>query len=165
MIYGVAFWAQFQTLIPWLIRKPKHLAWLQSMLAPLQTLNAALVAYVTKLRYESTATGQVIFIEKLLNDRFDNSLRRIALYDGTVQTSPTVFNTSEVWQTTTTIWNRTESGTTAPTVWNLVESHQQIDCYVVIPTALNPKSDQIKALVSQYIMAGVRYKVQNGLPF
>lgn len=67
--------------LPPILRKPKILAWLKSLFAPIQTLKTSILAYFTYARREIRMNGQVIVLENYLNDTFDSVLRRIKIFD------------------------------------------------------------------------------------
>ena len=64
-------------LLPTFLRKPKMIAWLKSLLFPLNEKHQEFLSYVDDKRYELDFTGQVISLERLLNDKYDNVDRRI----------------------------------------------------------------------------------------
>lgn len=64
-------------LMPSFLRKPRHFAWLKAILNPIKNLYAGFLVYRDEQIYEAYLTGQTIQLERLLNDLFDNSLRRI----------------------------------------------------------------------------------------
>jgi len=60
-----------------------QLGWLESLLSPLKTVNESFVSWVTSKRVELTYNGQTIHLERMLNDIFDSSLRRIKIIHST----------------------------------------------------------------------------------
>jgi len=69
-------------LIPATLFQPKMFAWCKSLVAPISSLHGFFLAFRKQKNYELAITGQVCLLEKLLNDKFDNSLRRIFITDG-----------------------------------------------------------------------------------
>ena len=63
-------------LLPALLRKPRLLAWLGALLAPLQQLYAAFLLYAEAARIELSYNGQVMVMQGMLNEGFDPDLRR-----------------------------------------------------------------------------------------
>lgn len=59
----------------------KQMAWVRVLVSAVQTLHAQLLTYVDATRYRMQMTGQVIYLEHLLNDRLDPTDRRIRIAD------------------------------------------------------------------------------------
>ncbi len=76
-----------KTLIPRKIRGQNLVAMLGAMLIPIQSINNKFVQWAKELRYKLSFTGQVIYLEHILNDVFDPVNRLIYIDD------PTVINT------------------------------------------------------------------------
>lgn|SRR5690606_25589217 len=64
------------------LRKPKVMAWLYAFIRPIVTLHTTWKQYRESNIYKLTHNGQVCYLRKALNDRFDPELRRIYI-DGT----------------------------------------------------------------------------------
>ncbi len=64
-------------------QKNRHMHWVECMLRPLVYVNASLVNFVFHIRYRLSITGQVIYLEKYLNDLHDPTLREIYISDDT----------------------------------------------------------------------------------
>lgn len=67
--------------LPTFLRKEKHLSWLKVLFTPFVWLKNSFLAYITKARNEQMQNGQVIRLETLLNDLYDNDFRRIRIAD------------------------------------------------------------------------------------
>lgn len=156
----VDFKANFQYLIPLQVRGAKFVAWLGSMLAPLQSLNATFKAWGDGQRYNLQFTGQVVYLERILNDLFDNSLRRIYIADPAGQYAVTTFLWNRIEaQATTYFYNKAEAAT-APTVRNRSEVFVALTDFVVkIPASLNVTltKNQMKKIINRYRQAGKQY--------
>lgn len=63
--------------IPWALRKPNRIAWINSMHAYLFLINDKFKAFVLEVRYKLQINGQKIYLEHYLNDLFDDTQRRI----------------------------------------------------------------------------------------
>lgn len=66
-----------QRVIPRWWRRVRMMAWLRVLIWPVMQLHAAFKAYRLSTLYDMRITGQVIYLERALNDRFDNVARRI----------------------------------------------------------------------------------------
>ncbi len=79
--YNLTPWRVATQLLPPALRKPRLLAWMRAVVAPLEVLTSQLVGLVDRSRYHLNLTGQVIYLEHYLNDLFDPSQRRIYIDD------------------------------------------------------------------------------------
>lgn len=66
-------------LLPTPLRLRRQWAWLKVLIYPISTAYQVFLNYRDQQLYESYLTGQTIQLQRLLNDRFDNSLRRIVI--------------------------------------------------------------------------------------
>lgn len=69
-------------LLPRAIRKPKFYAWFKALFKPSENLHTSFRAFRRQSNYKIDHTPQVFSIEKVLNDAFDQQLRRIYIQDG-----------------------------------------------------------------------------------
>lgn len=63
-------------------RKHTLLSWLHALLAPVKRLYMEFLVYRNRVNYQMYHTGQVVYLEKVLNDRFDPAKERIRIQDG-----------------------------------------------------------------------------------
>jgi hypothetical protein len=77
-----------QRMLPVWWRKPRMLAWLQVLVSQVQQLHGTFLALRDLTLYDMRLNGQTMYLEKGLNDRFDDDERRI--YIETVE-DPTQF--------------------------------------------------------------------------
>lgn len=82
-------------LIPYFLRQPKLLAYFKSICKPLIDINDSFKSTVEDIEYCLTITGQKIYLEKLLNDCFDEYLRRIRIRNNNPNKFLYVYNNSE----------------------------------------------------------------------
>src|SRR5690606_15477534 len=68
--------------VPSFERLKTRMQWLQLMLSEVRKHWDSFVVYRSAKLYDVNHTGQVIYLEKALNDAFDNTLRRIYIDDG-----------------------------------------------------------------------------------
>ena len=162
---GLNFKEGMKTLIPIPIRGVKMVDWIGALLAPLQTLNDDFATWAGTTRYELKFTGQVVYIEHVLNDSFDNALRRIYITDpsGTFVLTVFLFNAVEQ-QAQTYYYNKAENSTANPVHRNLSEVFTTADDFIVkIPDSLNVPLTvaQMRKLINRYRAAGKRYSFSN----
>ena len=71
----------WQNLVQWQMpmwmRRPRMLAWLFVLIHEVQTLHAAYLIYRSRSLYALQITGQTVYLEKALNDRWDFLARGI----------------------------------------------------------------------------------------
>jgi|GEM_PF-195368 hypothetical protein len=81
-IYNINWNSLTALLLPTFLRGPKMLAWLNSLVYPIQLLHAQFLEYRLDAIYRIEHTPQVYAIEKVLNEEFDDVLHRIYIEDG-----------------------------------------------------------------------------------
>lgn len=69
-------------LLPLLLRKAAHVAWLSVLVTPWKLLHSSFMIKRNDWRYQLTHTPQVFSLENVLNDSFDSEQRRIYIVDG-----------------------------------------------------------------------------------
>lgn len=153
-------------LLPPFLRQNRLKGFLKAFNKHLQTLYNELNAYRARKSYEMSINGQVMWIERMLNDYYDNLLRRIYIID--------VNN-----DTTTYLYNKAEN-ITPPYIYNKVENAPKtyiqlsVDASnyafrVQVPYALyvqliaNNEAllNQMKANINKYKVFGVNYVIQS----
>ncbi len=138
-----------------------HLAWIKSMLAPLQSLNVRLVDFVEDVRYHMHLTGQVIYLEHYLNDLFDPAERRIYIEDDTPTLPVHLFNKADGLSLT--IYNKADAEPPL-FIYNAADFVSQFDFIVFVPSAISLTStftSQASAAINRYKQAGKRYNFEN----
>jgi hypothetical protein len=159
MNFFLNFKEAFKYLIPAQIRGVKNVDWIGALLAPIQSLNVLFNEYVLGTRYDLSFNGQVVYLEHVLNDMFDDVSRRIYIDDPSGQQvyTPYVFNRVEQ-QPPLIVTNKSEALPT-PFLYNTPELVVSTDFVVNVPTSvLNATvQNQMKALINKYRIAGKRY--------
>lgn len=79
MIYLWNFIMWVAQLLPPIIRKPKSIAWVNVLIDPIKVLHTDFIAFRLVMIKKLRINGQTIVLENLLNDMFDNTLRRITI--------------------------------------------------------------------------------------
>lgn len=161
MNLNVNFFNLIQLLIPEKIRKPKHLAWLDSLLRPLQTLNAEFVAWAGVQRDVLAYNGQVLYLERILNNEFDPDDRSIYIDDPDVYIEDNFVHNKVEPIPTLFIYNKAEVQPILP-IYNLSEVAENVDFVVFIPTGINTDADKtaMSAIINRYRAAGKRFKFE-----
>lgn len=81
--------------LPGFLRTIVRVKWLQVLLKPLHTVHQSFIAFSEEQRYKLSHNSQVIYLEAVLNDRFDNVLRRIRIINQKVWEPLYVYDTSD----------------------------------------------------------------------
>ena len=139
----------------------KIIAFVEVLLSPLQSIQDAYDVFITAKRYELSFNGQVQYLEHILNDQFDNTLRRISITDPASlgNESPYIFNFVDNAPTLI-IFNIGDSGlANSPRFFNTVDLTVQYDFVLNVPTALNPLLNAIKKLCDSYKEASKIYQI------
>lgn len=143
---------------PYILRKTKLLALMESVALPIQTLVFAFLVYVETTRYNLKITGQTIVLQNYLNDKMDFIQRRIIIIHPQI--------------TQNFIWNKTENQSpdfvsfkneiySSPFVKNKNENINGIADFVVkIPLDISLQIPKIKAFIENYKLAGKTYQIQ-----
>lgn len=69
------------SMLPIVLRKPTTIGLLNAMITPVMVLQGLFNEFRRQTSYDLSINGQVCFLQKMLNDRFDVSLRRITIED------------------------------------------------------------------------------------
>jgi hypothetical protein len=67
---------------PFKWRKPDYMALQDSFNTPVNSLHSQFLYYRNYINYQLSITPQVVYLEKMLNDRYDVVLRRIVIEKG-----------------------------------------------------------------------------------
>jgi hypothetical protein len=145
------------------LRGGKMAAWLRIIVYPIQFISDKFDAFALDKREELRYNGQVIYLEKLLNDRFDNNLRRITITDPTasVVPLPVVFRIEDdAWFNSVVInnWGQSLASDTF-LIFNYADVQTQFDFVVNVPNALSPYTGVIDGLVKQYKEASKVFQI------
>lgn len=82
MWYQIDFYKWAVLLLITRLRKPKMIAFVKSLVAPIVNLHQAFLKKQASDEFILNHNGQVCYLRKALNDLFDNNLRRIRIGDG-----------------------------------------------------------------------------------
>ena len=161
MNLGLNFKTVFSYLVPYQLRKSRTVEWIGALLQPLQSLNDGFVEWAADVRYFLAFNGQVVYLEHVLNDTFDNSLRRIYIDDpaGNIAITTYVHNKVEQ-QPPLYLYNVDDASNENPLVYNQAELFVSDDDFIVyVPVGIfNPTVEvQMRDLIDQYRIAGKRY--------
>jgi hypothetical protein len=109
------------------------------------------------VRYELSFNGQVIYLEKLLNQTFNNDGDEIYIEDGPV-TETYIYNENELNEETY-LTNEDEAGTEVYLYNEDESSGTEIGFIVNVPSSLPINEPQLIALINAYKLAGISYTI------
>jgi hypothetical protein len=165
-------------------RVPVRVAWLEALLETLDvTLNTVQQSYLDKIR-EIAYSGQTAQLEKMLNDYFDTSLRRIYIRHNLLisdilwlaaEEQSDTYLYSEVEYLAGTAGEAGTSGLISQEYWNLegedpgliiggtdgtagTSGEVEVDFEIVAPSSLMANETQMRAYVIRYVQAGRRFR-------
>ncbi len=154
-IYTVDFRKLADWMLPTFLRKPKLLAYLKALLKPVINLYNDFKMFRSDILYKINHNGQVVYLQKVLNDRFDNIQRRIYITDGIIN-EPTYIYTHEedkpVYLGTKYIYTREEL------------KFKDVDFVVILPLDLVLSSEEevrVNSLLKYYKLASKTYRIIN----
>lgn len=138
-------------------RKEKIAILLKAMLYAVGQVHSSFLTYRKAKIYQLTITPQVCYLERMLNDRYDSSLRRIYISDAVWHLPLFVYMEAEnkpvpVYQT---------SEAKPVTVWTEGESGVALNDFVVfVPIGLQYNSAEMRSLIDSYKLFGTKYTIQ-----
>lgn len=137
-------------------RKTNFIAWMNVLYKPLYTIQLAFNLFFDEIEYELKFNGQVIYLEHVLNDYFDEIARGIYITDTIQLTQVVIYNSSEENEHTY-IFNDLENNPLV--LFNTLEFDSDVDFVVNIPSGVYVDLVQLKIVVNKYKILGKTYKI------
>lgn len=134
------------------LRLPKILDFIYSMMKPLKSINNDFQAFRNHVNYKLLFNGQVIYLERYLNDVYDPINRRIFITDAIRKPINYVYNKLED-KPKIYVYNESELHTPI-FLYNKSESDGSITFWVNIPEEITYNTIVITAQINIYKMAG-----------
>lgn len=152
MFYNVDFGVLAQMLTPTFLRKGLLLVMLNAIGLVLNSLHYRFLQQRARHIYLTEHNGQVCYLEKALNDRFDSTNRGFYITDGDYIEGDFLYTNFE------------NNPTYLPEFINLSQElvNSAFDFIVIVPNTINIELQQyeIKALIDTYKLASKTYKIQ-----
>jgi hypothetical protein len=156
-LFEVDFPKLVRLLLPPRLRKIKHVVWLQALVNPVNYLYQQFWRNREANLYRLYITPQVIYMEKLLNDKYDISGRRIRIKDALVYEPEYIYQEQELKP----IYIYKEEENKPVYLFTDFEiGSDSVDFFVLVPQDLIYYEDGMTALIDNYKLAGKRYKIQ-----
>ncbi len=143
-------------MIPRKLRKSNFLYLMTSCYKPLNAIYEEFNLYFNTKKYELTFNGQVIYLKHILNNRFDETLRRIEIEDTVLINDIRLFNKSEENEITY-IYNTSEENPLY--IYQNSEYLGESSFTVVLPDGLEYNLAEMKSIINAYKIAGKLYKI------
>lgn len=124
---------------------------------PTKQVYQQFLAHRSENIYEIVHNGQVCKLEAVLNDRFDNTLRRVYIIDGLVILPLFTYKRVEVKP----IYLRKRSEATGVKYLRKRSEHSLGGTFIInVPSAITFDTNEMKALTNKYKQAGKAYSIQ-----
>lgn len=160
MRYIVSFSLYCLSFLPWFLQRRKTEKYVQSLLNPLQVFNNEFVVYVKDTVYLTSFTGQVIYLEHILNDLYDSIDRSIFISDGNqLPLPPYIYNKIEARPRF--VYNKAEASLNKTYLHNKLEYALTYDFIVNTPVVISALDLQVSGIVRRYKIAGKRFTIDH----
>lgn len=159
-MYNIDFIRLITDLLPSFMKKTVIVAWLKSLLKPVQILYSEFITFETEKMYEATYSGQVAELEFILNDYYynDGTLRTIYIDDSIENEEIYIYQQSEL-QNETYIYNTAENEVDS-IIYNSDEAGVSFNFIVYVPIGLIFDRDYLRSLVTKYKIAGPTFTIK-----
>lgn len=158
-IYEVNWKRLALMLLPVRLRQPRLSALLHSLMAGVAAVHALFTNFKKETAYKLTITGQVCYLQKMLNDYFDYSDRRIVIGDIPLDEKPAMYLKSE--GDVNGLITYKEGEATAEYGWMM--SYEAGDdgglFTVTLPTGLVYDENKMRGLLDYYKIPTAQYKL------
>ncbi len=139
-----------------ILRKPRHIAWLESLVAPMVGIYNKFLSEQSRLNVEVNANSQTMLLEWLLNNRFDSTQRRIFITNN--QAASPLINAYLKKENQPRL-NAYRKGEGPKVVIGTKTETNITDFYVNIPAALSGQQVPLSRLTSKYKLAGKTFVI------
>ena len=138
------------------LSKSTTMSFINSIMHPLKLMFDSFYLFYELKRYDLSINSSVIYLERVLNDRFDNDNREIYISDSQAQLNEVVlFNEAEQNELTV-LFNESE-GEDNTVLYNQSELITSPNFIVNIPNALVFNENQLLQLMNIYKTSGKNY--------
>jgi len=158
-IYNIIYSKLKIWLTPIFLRNPILVAWLGIIISPVVYVYQDLLLFRTQKLYELAITPQVVYLQKLLNDRYDYVERRITIVDAIDQEPIYFFKRTELKPVT--IYNMGENEPVYVYTRGEVSSMKN-DFIVKVPIDVVFNFNEMTSLVQTYKLPSKQFKIQIG---
>lgn len=147
--------------IPVDLRFDDVVAYLNLLVSPIVYVYTLLLSLREQLIYRLTITPQVVYLEKLLNDRWDNAERRIYIIDGPQYDLLYLYTKAELQP----VHFYRASEDQKVFIFTKGEASQiTFDFVIYVPNDVTFDTAEMTALVKDYRLAGKLFTIQTFVP-
>ena len=154
-------------LFPWFWQNKTNLEFIDLLMSVFSNVNSDTEEFESDTRQRVKYSIQRLSLEISLNDKFDNSQRRIKIQNGTLGGTEFVFNRAEnpLPEDIIYIFNRAEStppSEDTPYVYNIgeVATGATTNFTVFVPSSLTSQEPQIRTWIELVLMFGIQYEIE-----
>jgi hypothetical protein len=156
-MFEINFKKLIQIIVPYFLFKEKLRDYLFAATKGLETVHGFFKTFRIKSIKDLQFTGQLVYLEHILNDDFDNGVRGIYIINVNVNQFNFVYRKIE---NKPVYLSRKSEGATPFYLSRRAEYGFIVDFIVNVPIAVVFDSNQMKALINKYKLAGKRYKIE-----
>lgn len=157
VIYTIDYLKLLQWQLAYQLRLPKMIAWLNIVVSPVIYVYQLFLKYRKNKLYELSITPQVCRMEALLNDSFDFTLRRIYIDDALEYPPLYLYQDAELKP----VYLYQDSENAPQYLFTDGESAALADDFIIfVPVALVYDSLQMRSLVKNFKLPGMKFKIQ-----
>lgn len=154
--WNIRFWVE--RILPSFLRKPIQIAWIYSLLKPLDDLNQDFLDKVLFLDRKSKFNSQQMKFAHVLNDVFDSSSRRIRVETVSKSVQATYIFLSSENETPEYVFLASEGQT--PLYLRTKQELDELKGFVVyVPSSLSSEEARLKSWINYYKLADKTYKI------
>lgn len=156
-IFDIDYHKLIRLMMPPRLRKVLHISWLQAITYPVNILYQQFRRNRDANLYRLSITPQVVYMEKLLNDRYDLADRGIRIVDAVSNEVTLIYQEEE--SKPKFLYTETE----AQPIYLFTEAeigNEPVDFYVLVPAPITFNENEMSALIDTYKLAGMAYKIQ-----
>lgn len=158
-MYNVDYEILVKILLPWLVRKPRFVALLSVLFSPFSGMWLQFIQFKDFVQLQLNCTGQVIYLERLLNLMFNNGEAGIEIRDGEHTDKLYLSNKNEGYEAVY-LHNKAESYD-AFYLQNSNEFTSDCDFYVCVPGSIYDtiNIERLRAVVNKYKIADKTFNI------
>lgn len=156
-LFDVNFEMLYVQLLPVRLRKERMKAWVKSCTYPVVYLYHLFMAWRNNNLYYLAHNSQVVYLEAVLNDTFDSTLKRIRVVDGAFKDPLYAYHIPEAKE----IWlgkagEASATGMPVPqSLYTEEETTNMGNAFVVrVPVTVSFDVNRMRALINTYRIAG-----------
>lgn len=153
-IYNINWYRLVKMLVLPAVNKPTLLAFINSALAPIRTNYDKFLDFKADAEYRVQHNGQICYLQKMLNDKFDNSLRRIRVQN--VKPKERLYFYYEEDNAPVFFYNEVDYPVF---FYNTQDYYNEFDFEVLVPEALASQINLMEIEINYYKIYSKNYQI------